>query len=81
MTKQSERIPCGFATGNFNHKTRPLQQTIRSLIDGEDGQAMTEYAVIAMAVVVSFLAINGILIPPITAYYEFAARMLSFPFP
>ena len=64
-----------------SNRLEPTQWIIRHLIEREDGQAMTEYAVIVMAMIVSFLAINGFLIPPITAASEFTARMMSFPFP
>jgi len=64
-----------------NNKLKPTRQNIRRLIEREDGQAMTEYAVITMAMIVSFLAVNSLIIPPVTATYEFIARMLSFPFP
>ncbi len=65
----------------MDNKIRSTRQAIQRLIDREDGQAMTEYAVIAMAMIASFLVINSFIIPPITATYEFTARMLSFPFP
>ena len=46
-----------------------------------NGQAMTEYAVIAVVIVAGTIIINSIVIPPLNDLYELISTMLSIPFP
>jgi hypothetical protein len=45
------------------------------------GQGMTEYAIVAAAIVAGTITINSIIIPPLNDLYELMANMLSLPFP
>ena len=47
----------------------------------EKGQAMTEYAVVVMAMIVAFLAINASIRPPLNDYYDVCATLIGYPFP
>jgi hypothetical protein len=47
----------------------------------ENGQGMTEYVVVAAAIVAGTIMINSIVIPPLNDLYEMISTMLSIPFP
>lgn len=47
----------------------------------EEGQAMTEYAIVAAAVVAGVLTINAVVIPPLNALYELIVEVVSLPIP
>ncbi|MFN2303744.1 MAG: hypothetical protein ACK2TV_08440 [Anaerolineales bacterium] len=48
---------------------------------GENGQGMTEYAIVGAALVAGAIATNSLVIPAINDLYELMADILSIPFP
>lgn len=51
------------------------------IIRQQNGQGMTEYAVVAAAIVLGAIATNSLIIPPLNDLYELMACMFSIPFP
>jgi hypothetical protein len=47
----------------------------------QTGQGMTEYAIIAAALVAGAITTNSLIIPALNDLYELMACMLSIPFP
>ncbi len=54
---------------------------LKGMLANNNGQAMTEYAIVAAAVVVGALTINALIIPPLNDLYELIAIVVSLPFP
>ena len=47
----------------------------------QNGQGMTEYAIVAAALVAGAITTNSLIIPALNDLYELMAGMLSIPFP
>lgn len=54
---------------------------IPRIITQESGQAMVEYVIVTMAVLLGVLAINASIVPPLNDLYELIADIVSLPFP
>ncbi len=54
---------------------------VKGILADNFGQAMTEYAIVAAAVVVGVIAINSLIIPPLNDLFELIAIVVSLPFP
>lgn len=71
------------STGWDDQRNVPMAKSnfILRLNRQQNGQGMTEYAIVGAAMVVGAIATNSFVIPAINDLYELMACMLSIPFP
>ena len=60
---------------------RIIYSAFATMAGREEGQGMTEYVIVAAAVVAGILTINAVIIPPLNDLYVLITDVVSLPIP